>query len=291
MKKGATRKAGKGASAAKAAKAGKRSAAKATAKSAAQSAKAAAKKPVKASPAKASAKPATAKATAKKPAKASAKAAPAKAAAKPTKASAKTSKASAKATTPSTKPAKAAAPKPAPAQQELDLGGTPLDAHAGRAMIIQILGDAEAYFIDFSRLSDEQRQELVEHHLAAWDARKRAEGEHDWADSFVPVALIGESMPPDVRGRFDLSAPHEGVVLFHRKTGALLHASSKDDDQLAVMAPDIETISPAPSFVADVFDPSEQSFAYRVDRTESEGFTRANIVMLMQTGGADLILV
>jgi hypothetical protein len=57
------------------------------------------------------------------------------------------------------------------------------------------------------------------------------------------------------------------------------------------MAPDIETISPAPSFVADVFDPSEQSFAYRVDRTESEGFTRANIVMLMQTGGADLILV
>jgi hypothetical protein len=156
-------------------------------------------------------------------------------------------------------------------------------------MIIQILGDAEAFFLDFSKLSDAQRRELVDHHLAAWDARKRTEGQPNWSDSFVPVALIGESMPPEVRDRFDLSAPHEGVVLFHRGTGALLHASSKDDDQLAVMAPDVESISPAPSYVSDVFEP--ETFAYRVNRAESEGFTRANIVMLMQTGGAELILV
>lgn len=188
-------------------------------------------------------------------------------------------------------PAKPAAKQPANAAPKQPAGGTPLDAHAGKAMIIQILGDAEAYFIDFTRLSSAQRRELVDHHLAAWDARKRAEGQTDWAESFVPVALIGESMPPDVRGRFDLSAPHEGVVLFHKPTGALLHASSKDDDQLAVMAPDVETISPSASYVDDIFDPAEQSFAYTVDRSQSEGFTRSEIVTMMQAGGAELILV
>jgi hypothetical protein len=188
-------------------------------------------------------------------------------------------------------PVKAAAPKAAPKKTPKVAGGTPLDGHAGKAMIIQILGDAEAYFIDFTKLSDAQRRELVEHHLAAWDARKRAEGQPAWFETFVPVALIGESMPPDVRGLFDLSAPHEGVVLFHKPTGALLHASSKDDDQLAVMAPDIEAISPTASFVDEVFDPSEQSFAYAVDRSESQGFTRSEIVTMMQAGGAELILV
>jgi len=251
MKKGATRKATK----AKPAKA------KSSAKS--KAVKAAAKGKSKA-PAK---KPAAKKPAAKKPAvKAAAKKPAVKAAAK--------------------RPV-AAKPKAAPKAP----AGTPLAAHNGKAMIIQILGDAEAYFFDYDQLSDAQRRELVEYHLAAWDARQRAEGATDWADTFVPVALIGESMPPDVRGRFDLSAPHEGVVLFHRPTGALLHASSKDDDQLAVMAPDVETISPAPSFVDDVFDPADQSFAYAVNREQSEGFTRANIVMLMQTGGAELILV
>ena len=107
----------------------------------------------------------------------------------------------------------------------------------------------------------------------------------------MPVALLGESMPPPVRGRFDLSAPHAGVVLFHRPTGALLHSAGKHDERLAVMAPDVEMISPNESFVADVFDPAEQSYAYAVDGGESDGFTRANIEMLMQTGGAELILV
>jgi hypothetical protein len=255
MKKGASRKA-----ATKSTKAVKKGAKK-------PAVKAAAKKPAakQAAPKKGAPKKSAAKASAPKKA-ALKKAAPRKAAAN--------------------KAPKVAAPK---APKIAD--GTPLDGHAGKAMIIQILGDAEAYFIDFARLSDAQRRELLEHHLAAWDARKRAEGQPGWFETFVPVALIGESMPPVVRGRFDLSAPHEGVVLFHKPTGALLHASSKDDDQLAVMAPDIEAISPTESYVDEVFDPSEQSFAYSVDRTQSQGFTRSEIVTMMQAGGAELILV
>ena len=237
--------------------------------------------------------------TSAKPVKKSAKKPAVKAAVKAAARKATPKKAAAKKAAAKKQPAAKAAPKQAapkhaaPKQPAAPTAasGTPLSPHAGKAMIIQILGDAEAYIFDFARLSDAQRRELIEHHLAAWDARKRAEGQPGWTDTFVPVALIGESMPPDVRGRFDLSAPHEGVVLFHKPTGALLHASSKDDDQLAVMAPDIETISPQASFVDEVFDPAEQSFAYTVNRAESEGFTRANIVMLMQTGGADLILV
>jgi hypothetical protein len=179
--------------------------------------------------------------------------------------------------------AKRAAPKQA--------AGTPLSAHAGKAMIIQILGDAEAYFFDFDRLDASKRRELIEHHLAAWDARKRAEGQTAWAESFVPVALLGESMPPTVRDRFDLSAPHAGVMLYHRGTGALLHAASKDDAKLALMAPDIETISPKASVVSEVFEPARQTYAFAVESSESDGFTRAGIEMLMQTGGAELVLV
>ncbi len=40
-----------------------------------------------------------------------------------------------------------------------------------------------------------------------------------------------------------------------------------------------------------MFDPADQSFAYTVDRSQSEGFTRSEIVTMMQAGGAELILV
>lgn len=233
-----------------------------------------------------------AKAVAKKPAKAVAKAAakkPAKAAHASAKKPAKAAHASAK------KPAKAAAKKSAAKGKRVSTvpseHGTPLAAHAGRAMIIQIVGDAEAYFFDFDRLGQDKRAELIAHHLAAWDARKKSEGQAAWAETFVPVALLGESMPESVREQFDLSAPHAGVVLFHRPTGALLHAAGKHDAKLALMAPDIESISPKPSFLGDLFEPADQSYAVSITNDEADGFTRANIEMLMQMGGAELILV
>ena len=239
-----------------------------------KSKKGAARKPAKAAPKKAAA---AKRAAAKKPAakKAASKAASKAAAKKPAKPVAKASK-SAKGKRVSTVPSE---------------HGTPLAAHAGRAMIIQSLGDAEAYFFDFDRLGQDKRAELIAHHLAAWDARKKSEGQAAWAETFVPVALLGESMPDSVREHFDLSAPHAGVVLFHRPTGSLLHAAGKHDAKLALMAPDIESISPKPSFLGDHFEPADQSYAVTITNDEADGFTRANIEMLMQTGGAELILV
>jgi hypothetical protein len=158
-------------------------------------------------------------------------------------------------------------------------------------MIVQILGDAEAYFFDFIRLSPTKRAELIAHHVAAYDRRKQAEGKANWSDELVPVALLGESMPPPIRGKFDLSAPHEGLVLYHAVSGALLYAASKDDDKLAILAPDLATIAPQESYVDEVFDPNKLSYAYQVDRSESEGFTLGEIETLMQSAGAQLTLV
>src|SRR5258706_1612433 len=70
---------------------------------------------------------------------------------------------------------------------------------SGRAMIVQILADAEAYFFDFAKLSAGRRTEMIEHHLAAYDRRKQAEGKPDWIQALVPIALLGESMPPPPR--------------------------------------------------------------------------------------------
>lgn len=179
--------------------------------------------------------------------------------------------------------------KPAPAREQAK--APTLRELSGRAMIVQILGDAEAYFFDFPRLSTERRQEIVEHHLAAYNRRRQAEGKTDWIEHLVPIALLGESMPPPVRKRFDLSAPHEGVLLHHAETGALLYAASKDDDKLAILAPDLATISPRASFVGEKFDPEQQTFAYAVNRSESEGFTLGEIETMMQAAGADLMLV
>lgn len=179
--------------------------------------------------------------------------------------------------------------KPAPAREQAK--APTLRELSGRAMIVQILGDAEAYFFDFLRLSPERRREIVEHHLAAYDRRRQAEGKVDWVEHLVPIALLGESMPPPVRKRFDLSAPHEGVLLHHAETGALLYAASKDDDKLAILAPDLATISPRPTFVGETFDPEQQTFAYAVNRSESEGFTLGEIETMMQAAGADLMLV
>ena len=106
--------------------------------------------------------------------KASAKKASAKKAAKPAKKAAK--------------PAKKAAPKKAAPKRQRPIGpppppdaGSVVADFAGRAMLVQILGDAEAYFFDFARLGADKRSELIEHHLAGFDRRKRGEGRTDWA--------------------------------------------------------------------------------------------------------------
>jgi hypothetical protein len=81
------------------------------------------------------------------------------------------------------------------------------------------------------------------------------------------------------------------VLLLHPESGAVLYAASKDDDKLAIMAPDLDTLSPHASYVSDVIDPGRMSYAYAVDRSQSEGFTLGQIEMMMQLAGAELTLV
>lgn len=163
--------------------------------------------------------------------------------------------------------------------------------HVGKLTVVQVLGDAEAFVFDFAKLSSQRKAELVTHHLAAFDARKRNEGKADWAAEFVPFALLGHSMPRAILGRVDLSAPHEGVLLCHLKTGALLYAPSKADAKLVLMGTAPEMLEPRESFLSDVFDPEAQSYAYEVDRSESEGFTVGEIETLMTLAGGELTLI
>src|SRR5215831_2937766 len=88
-----------------------------------------------------------------------------KAKAKPAKKAKVAAKAKAKAKPKAKKPApkKKPTPKPAPVREEPQAPS--LRDLSGRAMIVQILGDAEAFFFDFPRLSPERRAEIVAHHL------------------------------------------------------------------------------------------------------------------------------
>ncbi len=81
------------------------------------------------------------------------------------------------------------------------------------------------------------------------------------------------------------------MLLHHVESGALLYAASKDDERLAILAPDLATIAPRPTFVSERFDPELQTYAYAVDRSQSENFTLGEIETMMQAGGADLMLV
>ncbi|MBM4782230.1 MAG: hypothetical protein GQE15_31510 [Archangiaceae bacterium] len=163
--------------------------------------------------------------------------------------------------------------------------------HVGKLTIVQVLGDAEAFVFDFAKLSPQRQTELVTHHLAAFDARKQGEGKAGWVSEFVPFALLGHSMPPAILGRVDLSAPHEGVLLCHLKTGALLYAPSKADEKLVLMGTGPDMLEPRESFLSDVFDPNAQSYAYEVDRSECEGFTVGEIETLMTMAGGELTLI
>lgn len=167
----------------------------------------------------------------------------------------------------------------------------PLEKHLGQLTVLDILGDVEAYVFDFSALPEAKQAELIAHHLAAFDARKRQEGKADWATGFVPFALLGESMPPKVRARVDLSAPHEGVLLRHAKTGAIVYAASKSDAKLAIVAEDEDGLNARESFLRDTFDAQAFSYAYEVDRSESEGFTLGQIETMMSVAGGELTMV
>jgi hypothetical protein len=165
---------------------------------------------------------------------------------------------------------------------------TPFVDFCNQAVIVRILGDAEAFVFDFEALPKPKQEELVAHHLGAFDRRKRKEGKGDWLSRLVPFALLGESMPPAIRRQFDLSAPHEGVLLFHPETGAVAYCASKDDERLAIACPEAEMLSPQASYLKENYPAAKIDYAYDVDRSESENFTLGEIETLMTMNGVAL---
>ena len=157
-----------------------------------------------------------------------------------------------------------------------------------KAVVIRILGDAEAFLFDFGALPKAKQEELVAHHMGAVDRRKHQEGKPDWLARLVPFALLGESMPPAIRSQFDLSAPHEGVLLFHPQTGAVAYCASSADERLAIAVPEAAMLQPRPSFLDESFPAAKISFDYEVDRSESENFTLGELETVMRMSGAAL---
>jgi hypothetical protein len=217
----------------------------------------------------------------------------------------KAPKATARARKPARKPAKKLAkkkvavarkPRPPPARAAAApvhkaRGGPPLRKWFNKAVILDILGDAEAFVFDWEGLPPAKRQELVDHHLAAADDRLQAAGKGDWLQRLLPFALLGESLPRDVRGLFDLSAPHEGVLLWHVESGGILYCAHKDDPRLAIASHDLDSLNIRASFVDDTFDAARTTYAYAVDRSQSEEFTLGEIETRMEAAGTILRFV
>lgn len=93
--------------------------------------------------------------------------------------------------------------------------------------ILNVCGDAEAWVFDHASLSAAQQQALVDTHLKAFDANLRRQKRS--LSEFTPFALFGTSMPAAARNALDLSAPHEGTLLYKNDTGRVLYVSAADD--------------------------------------------------------------
>jgi hypothetical protein len=160
--------------------------------------------------------------------------------------------------------------------------------HCNQGAVVTVLGDADAYIFDFDALPTARKQELIRHHLAAFHARRLAEDKPDWAAKTVPFALLGHSIPPELLGRIDLSAPHEGVLMLHSESSTVLYVASNDDERLAVSHPEFEMLSLRKMGSRYELDAATTRFDYAVDRTESEGFTLGEIETFFQCSGAEL---
>lgn len=167
----------------------------------------------------------------------------------------------------------------------------PLSDQVGRCVVVQVLGDAEAWVFDFDALPHTQQGDLVKHHLRAFDERMQREGKGDWAVRIKPFALLGHSMPREVLGRYDLSAPHEGILLLHAESGGVVYCAARDDERLAIAYPDVEAMEVRETHDPTPFDPSTAPFGYAVDRTPCEEFTLGELAMVMSLGGAELTFV
>ncbi len=147
-----------------------------------------------------------------------------------------------------------------------------------KVIVMRIVGDAEAYFFDWQQLSARQREAFVASHLTAFGARAKAINLH-WHEKYVPFALLGHSMPPEVD--IDLSAPHQGVLLVDSELGTIYHCSSNQDSRLAILFTDPKELVLSPVVVQHGPASAAVNFRYEVDSNDYGDFTLSQIDVLM----------
>jgi hypothetical protein len=141
--------------------------------------------------------------------------------------------------------------------------------------ILQVLGDAEVFLFDWVALTEAQRAALLATHLRAFDRNARRKRGPEWAAELVPFGLLGTSMPEVVRERVELSAPHEGCLLFDRRRDRVLYVSGADDLRAFVAYEAASQMRLAGSAHREPFSIGEIDFAG--PPTEHTGFTLAEL--------------
>ncbi len=161
---------------------------------------------------------------------------------------------------------------------------TMLDEWKNRLVVFTVLGDAEAFVVDWSALSDAQKKDFAARHLGAFvqniEKRKRSLSE------FTPIALIGQSMPDEVLETVDLSADHEGTLIAGNQSGRLFYVAAGDDPCAYLAYDSAAEMAPRGSFRDEPFDPKTLTFGG--EPTQKTGFTLAE--WKMAKGGLAMVI-
>jgi hypothetical protein len=141
-----------------------------------------------------------------------------------------------------------------------------------KLVIIQVLGDAEAFFFDWTKLNDAQKTALIARHAAKFaDKMAHKRKEPNWPDDTVPFALLGTSMPGEVQRVVDLSAKHEGLLLYRKASGRVLYVAASDDDVAYSPWDKLDQLETNDSFHQEAFAVEKLDFAG--PPTQRTGFT------------------
>ena len=143
----------------------------------------------------------------------------------------------------------------------------------GKLVIVHIMGDAEAFYFDWTALDPGQRARIIHDHLAAFEHNLRAQG-RDWQGELIPFALLGTSLPAAVRDYVEeLSAPHEGTLLMKRSNGRIYYCAAADDYRAYAVYDAPDKIPVADSHLLQPFDVRGLDFATGEGPTSRRGFT------------------
>jgi len=155
----------------------------------------------------------------------------------------------------------------------------------GKLTVFTVLGDAEAFVFDWSALSPAQQSAFVAKNLAAFKANIEKKGKP--FTNYVPIALVGESMPGAVQSTVDLSAPHEGTLLLvPSRGGSILYVSAADDPCAWLAYENEAKLGLRGSFRDEPYDMKSMDFGG--EPTKKTGFSLDQ--WKMATGGLAMVI-